>query len=34
MSKGEIVETGYPDEIFKYPKEDYTKKLLASIPVL
>ena len=31
MNKGEIVETGYPDEIFKHPKEDYTKKLLASI---
>ena len=34
MNKGEIVETGSPDEIFKYPKEDYTKKLLASIPGL
>jgi len=32
MNKGEIIETGYPDEIFKHPKEDYTKKLIASIP--
>ena len=32
MNKGEIIETGFPDEIFKHPKQDYTKKLLLSIP--
>jgi peptide/nickel transport system ATP-binding protein len=32
MNKGEIIETGYPDEIFNHPKQDYTKKLLSSIP--
>jgi len=32
MNKGEIVETGDPDEIYEHPKEEYTKKLIASIP--
>jgi len=32
MNKGEIIETGYPDEIFNHPKQDYTQKLLSSIP--
>jgi peptide/nickel transport system ATP-binding protein len=32
MNKGRIVETGYPDDIFSNPKEDYTKKLLSAIP--
>ncbi|MDB5018148.1 MAG: gsiA [Mucilaginibacter sp.] len=32
MNKGEIVETGDPDEIYYHPKEEYTKKLIASIP--
>ena len=32
MNKGEIVEMGDPDEIYYHPKEDYTKKLIASIP--
>ena len=32
MNKGEIIETGDPDEIYYHPKEDYTKKLIASIP--
>ncbi|MGZ3872158.1 MAG: ABC transporter ATP-binding protein [Mucilaginibacter sp.] len=32
MNKGEIVETGYPDEIYYHPKEAYTKKLISSIP--
>lgn len=32
MNKGEIVETGYPDDIYYHPKEEYTKKLIASIP--
>src|SRR6201999_2845052 len=32
MNKGEIVEMGYPDEIFNDPKEEYTKRLIYSIP--
>jgi peptide/nickel transport system ATP-binding protein len=32
MNKGEIVEMGDPDEIYYRPKEEYTKKLIASIP--
>lgn len=32
MNKGEIIETGYPDDIYYRPKEDYTKRLIASIP--
>lgn len=32
MNKGEIVETGDPDDIYNHPKEDYTKKLIAAIP--
>jgi len=32
MNKGEIVETGDPDDIYDHPKEDYTKKLIAAIP--
>jgi len=32
MNKGEIVETGDPDDIYNYPKEGYTKKLIAAIP--
>lgn len=32
MNKGEIVEMGYPDDIYYRPKEEYTKKLIASIP--
>jgi peptide/nickel transport system ATP-binding protein len=34
MNKGEIVETGDPDEIYRHPKEEYTKKLISSIPVV
>jgi peptide/nickel transport system ATP-binding protein len=34
MNKGEIVETGYPDDIYYRPKQDYTKKLIASIPAI
>jgi peptide/nickel transport system ATP-binding protein len=33
MNKGEIVEMGDPDEIYANPKEEYTKKLINSIPV-
>jgi peptide/nickel transport system ATP-binding protein len=32
MNKGKIVEIGDPDEIYYHPKEEYTKKLIASIP--
>jgi len=32
MNKGEIVEMGDPDEIYEHPKEEYTKRLIASIP--
>jgi peptide/nickel transport system ATP-binding protein len=32
MNKGEIVEMGDPDEIFHHPKEEYTKRLISSIP--
>jgi peptide/nickel transport system ATP-binding protein len=32
MNKGEIVEMGDPDDIYYRPKEEYTRKLIASIP--
>ncbi len=32
MNKGKIVETGTADEVYFHPKNDYTKKLIASIP--
>ncbi|MDB5004038.1 MAG: gsiA [Mucilaginibacter sp.] len=32
MNKGEIVEIGNPDEIYNHPKEEYTKRLIDSIP--
>ena len=32
MNKGEILETGYPDDIYYRPKEEYAKRLIASIP--
>ncbi|MFB9844633.1 ABC transporter ATP-binding protein [Mucilaginibacter ginsenosidivorans] len=32
MNKGEIVETGDPDDIYYHPKMEYTKKLIESIP--
>lgn len=34
MYKGKIVELGTADEVFHHPKDDYTKRLLASIPML
>lgn len=34
MYKGKIVEHGTADEVFHSPKDDYTKRLLASIPML
>jgi len=32
MNKGEIIETGDPDEIYYHPKMEYTKRLIESIP--
>lgn len=32
MNKGEIIETGDPDDIYYRPKEEYTKRLISSIP--
>lgn len=32
MYEGKLVEAGTPEEIFYHPKEEYTKRLLASIP--
>jgi peptide/nickel transport system ATP-binding protein len=32
MSKGEIVETGEPDDIYYHPEMEYTKRLIDSIP--
>ncbi|HYG37984.1 MAG TPA: ABC transporter ATP-binding protein [Cytophagales bacterium] len=32
MNKGKIVEMGYPEQIYYKPKEDYTRKLITSIP--
>ena len=32
MSKGKIVESGTANDVYFNPKEDYTKKLIASIP--
>ena len=34
MQKGRIVEKGDTDEIFMNPKEEYTKKLISSIPTV
>ncbi|MFI5160899.1 MAG: ABC transporter ATP-binding protein [Sphingobacteriales bacterium] len=32
MNKGEIIETGDPDEIYYHPKMEYTQRLIAAIP--
>ncbi|RYY35281.1 MAG: ABC transporter ATP-binding protein [Sphingobacteriaceae bacterium] len=32
MNQGEIVEMGYPETIYKNPKKEYTKRLIAAIP--
>jgi peptide/nickel transport system ATP-binding protein len=32
MNKGEIVEIGDPEEIYNQPKQEYTKRLISSIP--
>ena len=34
MHNGVLVEENYTSTLFKYPKEDYTKKLLFSVPIL
>ena len=34
MHSGELIEENYTSTLFKYPKEDYTKKLLSSVPIL
>jgi peptide/nickel transport system ATP-binding protein len=34
MNKGEIIETGDPDDIYHHPKEEYTRRLISSIPGL
>ncbi|QSR87539.1 ABC transporter ATP-binding protein [Candidatus Methylacidiphilum infernorum] len=34
LYKGKIVEEGLPEEIYKNPKQEYTKKLISAIPVL
>lgn len=32
MQKGKIVESGYPNEVYANPNQEYTKELIASIP--
>ena len=32
MNKGKIIETGSADKIYEHPENEYTKKLIASIP--
>ncbi len=34
MYFGSLIEENYTSTIFKYPKEDYTKKLLSAVPIL
>ncbi|QSR89667.1 ABC transporter ATP-binding protein [Methylacidiphilum caldifontis] len=34
LNKGKIVEEGIPEEIYKHPKDEYTKKLISAIPTL
>lgn len=34
MYFGSLVEENYTGTVFRYPKEDYTKKLLSAVPVL
>jgi peptide/nickel transport system ATP-binding protein len=32
MNNGEIVEMADSDEIYRHPKQEYTRRLLSSIP--
>ena len=32
MRAGQVVESGDPDEIFRAPREEYTRQLIAAIP--
>lgn len=32
MNKGEIIEIGDPDDIYNHPREEYTRRLIESIP--
>ncbi len=32
MNKGEIIESGYPDDVYSSPKNEYTRKLIDAIP--
>ena len=34
MNKGKFIEENYTGTLYKYPKEDYTKKLLNAVPIL
>ena len=34
MHQGKLIEENYTSTLFRYPKEEYTKKLLNSVPVL
>jgi peptide/nickel transport system ATP-binding protein len=33
MSKGRLVEVGTPDQILRHPKDPYTQRLIAAVPV-
>ena len=33
MNHGKIVETGDADQVCEHPRDDYTKKLLAAVPI-
>ena len=33
MTHGKIVETGAADQVCEHPRDDYTKKLLAAVPI-
>jgi peptide/nickel transport system ATP-binding protein len=34
MNKGRIEESGEAEEVYGHPRSEYTKKLIASIPVI
>lgn len=34
MYQGKLIEENYTGTVFRYPKEEYTKKLLSAVPVL